>query len=372
MPDQLQPTTADAIDLAADAAAQRRRGPLRPGRPGGEHAPRLPVGLARVHQLVRRAHGLEALPATAAAITGYLTDLAGHGAKVGTMSRRLSAIRFAHRLRDLPDPTENARVVAVWEGIRRTHTTRPEQATPLMPPQLWDVLDACPTTKTWKDKEPTGRAEPGRPPGPGADPGRVRRRAAPQRARRPRRRPTSPSTPTVWSSSSPGPRPTSAATSTRSSSSPAAPSPAAAPSPPSRPGSTPPASPTGPCSGPSAKATAPSTGGSPPASVNTIVQTAVDPRRAGRTPARTAATPPTASAPGSSPTPTPAAPPTAPSPTRPGTGPCTPSAPTSASTPPGTTTPPPRWGCRRSCVYTWRLCPWVRQVVRSALAYTAT
>ncbi|HEX5877563.1 MAG TPA: hypothetical protein VF468_04440, partial [Actinomycetota bacterium] len=77
--------------------------------------------------------------------------LAGHGAKVGTMSRRLSAIRFAHRLRDLPDPTENARVVAVWEGIRRTHTTRPDQATPLMPPQLWDVLDACPTTKAWKD-----------------------------------------------------------------------------------------------------------------------------------------------------------------------------------------------------------------------------
>jgi integrase len=49
-----------------------------------------------------------------------------------------------------PDPTENARVVAVWEGIRRTHATRPDQATPLMPPLLWDVLDACPTTKTWK------------------------------------------------------------------------------------------------------------------------------------------------------------------------------------------------------------------------------
>ena len=64
----------------------------------------------------------EPLPAAAAAISAYLTTLAGHGAKVGTMSRRLSAIRFAHRLRDLPDPTENARVVAVWEGIRRTHT----------------------------------------------------------------------------------------------------------------------------------------------------------------------------------------------------------------------------------------------------------
>lgn len=68
------------------------------------------------------------------------------------MSRRLSAIKFAHRLRDLPDPTENARVVAVWEGIRREHTTKPDRARPLMPPQLWDVLEACPTTKTFKAK----------------------------------------------------------------------------------------------------------------------------------------------------------------------------------------------------------------------------
>lgn len=47
-------------------------------------------------------HAHEPLPASAAAT--YLTELAGHGAKVGTMSRRLSAIRFAHRLHDLPDP----------------------------------------------------------------------------------------------------------------------------------------------------------------------------------------------------------------------------------------------------------------------------
>lgn len=93
--------------------------------------------------------GHDAFPATPAAVAGYLTALAGHGAAVGTMSRRLSAIRFAHRLRDLPDPTENARVVAVWEGIRRTHGAPPVQATPLMPPELFDVLAACPTTKRW-------------------------------------------------------------------------------------------------------------------------------------------------------------------------------------------------------------------------------
>ena len=42
--------------------------------------------------------------------------LALAGARVGTMSRRLSAIKFAHRTADLPDPTDNARVIAVWEG----------------------------------------------------------------------------------------------------------------------------------------------------------------------------------------------------------------------------------------------------------------
>lgn len=92
------------------------------------------------------------LPASAATITGYLTALAQAGAKVGTMSRRLSAIRFAHQLRDMPDPTSNARVVAVWEGIRRTHGAPVDQSKPLMPPELFDVLAACPSQKVWKTK----------------------------------------------------------------------------------------------------------------------------------------------------------------------------------------------------------------------------
>ncbi|MGH4006619.1 MAG: site-specific integrase [Pseudonocardiaceae bacterium] len=72
-------------------------------------------------------HRLEPLAAGAATISGYLTELARAGAKVGTMSRRLSAIRFAHQLRDLPDPTTGARVVAVWEGIRRKHGAPPDR-----------------------------------------------------------------------------------------------------------------------------------------------------------------------------------------------------------------------------------------------------
>lgn len=98
------------------------------------------------------------LPGSGEAISSYLTFLAGHGAKVGTMSRRLSALKFAHQLRDLPDPTRNARVVAVWEGIRRVHGAPPDQAAPLMPPELWQVVDACPTERTWAN--PKRPAEP--------------------------------------------------------------------------------------------------------------------------------------------------------------------------------------------------------------------
>lgn len=97
-------------------------------------------------------HRLDPLSAEAATISCYLTELARAGARVGTMSRRLSAIRFAHQLRNLPDPTTGARVVAVWEGIRRTHGAPPEQADALMPPELLDVLDACPLTKVWKTR----------------------------------------------------------------------------------------------------------------------------------------------------------------------------------------------------------------------------
>jgi hypothetical protein len=45
-------------------------------------------------------------------------------------------------------------VAAVWEGIRRTHGAPPDQAAPLMPPALFDVLDHCPQIKVWKTRLP--------------------------------------------------------------------------------------------------------------------------------------------------------------------------------------------------------------------------
>ncbi len=88
--------------------------------------------------------GRSALPATPATLSAYLTYLAGHGAKVPTMSRRLSSIAYAHRFAGQANPVDSPRVHAVWEGIRRERAQPVDQAPALMPPVLWDVLAALP------------------------------------------------------------------------------------------------------------------------------------------------------------------------------------------------------------------------------------
>jgi hypothetical protein len=91
-------------------------------------------------------------PAPPAAVSGYLTALARAGAKVSTMSRRMAAVRFFHALQDLPDPTSPARVTTVWEGIRRVHGAPPDQAPPLMPPQLFDLVAATAITRDFRTR----------------------------------------------------------------------------------------------------------------------------------------------------------------------------------------------------------------------------
>lgn len=95
--------------------------------------------------------GLVALPCAPSTLSGYLTELADAGAKVGTMNRRRSAIRLAHTVARHADPCTHPRVEAVWDGIRREHGRAPDQSLPLMPPLLLRVIDACPSEKPWKD-----------------------------------------------------------------------------------------------------------------------------------------------------------------------------------------------------------------------------
>ena len=84
------------------------------------------------------------LPSDAGTVSGYLINLAAHGAKVTTMGRRLSSIAYAHRFAGVTNPVEAPRVQAVWEGIRRERAQPTDQAPALMPPVLWDVLAALP------------------------------------------------------------------------------------------------------------------------------------------------------------------------------------------------------------------------------------
>lgn len=85
------------------------------------------------------------MPAAADTVSSYLTYLTRHGAKVPTMSRRLSSIAYAHRFAGYPNPVDTPRVHAVWEGIRREQSQPVDQAPPLMPPVLWEVIEALPT-----------------------------------------------------------------------------------------------------------------------------------------------------------------------------------------------------------------------------------
>ncbi|TXR55756.1 hypothetical protein [Quadrisphaera setariae] len=73
------------------------------------------------------AHDADPMPATPSALTGNLVALAQAGARVGTLSRRLSSIKFAHASAGHPAPATHPRVITVWEGIRRVHGAPPSR-----------------------------------------------------------------------------------------------------------------------------------------------------------------------------------------------------------------------------------------------------
>src|SRR5262249_50957772 len=66
------------------------------------------------------ARGISALPATAAALCGFLADEAAAGRRASTLGRRLAAIGYFHRAAGHETPTGDEKVKAVLSGIRRT------------------------------------------------------------------------------------------------------------------------------------------------------------------------------------------------------------------------------------------------------------
>lgn len=65
-------------------------------------------------------YGFQSLPASPAAVAGFLAQEAQAGRAASTIGRRCAAIRYAHKLADLPDPTDNGEVRAVMVGVRRS------------------------------------------------------------------------------------------------------------------------------------------------------------------------------------------------------------------------------------------------------------
>jgi site-specific recombinase XerD len=74
----------------------------------------------RIFGIWCRARGLSPLPASAAAVCGFLADEASAGRRASTLGRRLAAIRYYHRVASHEAPTSDEKVKAVLSGIRRT------------------------------------------------------------------------------------------------------------------------------------------------------------------------------------------------------------------------------------------------------------
>ena len=74
-----------------------------------------------------RVSPVEPLPATPATVVLYITAVAAKGLKPSTIRRRLASISVAHQVAGFETPTTDARVRAVWSGIRRHQGMAPRK-----------------------------------------------------------------------------------------------------------------------------------------------------------------------------------------------------------------------------------------------------
>ncbi|MEW4339710.1 site-specific integrase [Chromobacterium vaccinii] len=90
-------------------------------------------------------YALASTPAGPDTVALFLADQAQAGFAVVTLSRRLAAIRYAHRLQALPSPTEHAMVRDTLAGIARRHGSLPRnQKQPLTDHEVALLLRDCP------------------------------------------------------------------------------------------------------------------------------------------------------------------------------------------------------------------------------------
>jgi site-specific recombinase XerD len=91
-----------------------------------------------------------ALPANPAAIAAYLAHLADHGRGSSTISRRLAAIGYAHKLKGLDNPANAETVRATLRGIRRRLGTAVTRKAPATARALTAMLAQIPDSLTGK------------------------------------------------------------------------------------------------------------------------------------------------------------------------------------------------------------------------------
>lgn len=92
----------------------------------------------------RARSNLEPLGASPEAVAAFLAGQASAGVRPSTLTRRLAAISYAHRLAGLPSPAAHEAVRAVLRGIRRKMGTAPKQKAPATAERVAAMLDAIP------------------------------------------------------------------------------------------------------------------------------------------------------------------------------------------------------------------------------------
>ena len=93
----------------------------------------------------RGGRGVEPLGVSPDLVGAYLAGQTLAGVKPSTLTRRLAAIGYAHKLAGLPSPTGHEAVRAVLRGIRRTVGAATAPKAPATADRIADMLAAVPT-----------------------------------------------------------------------------------------------------------------------------------------------------------------------------------------------------------------------------------
>ena len=90
--------------------------------------------------------GVNPLPASPFTVAAFIAAEATAGARASTLSRKLAAIRYAHRLAGVASPTDVEQVKAVLRGVRRDQGSAPHQKAPATADRVSDMLAKTPDT----------------------------------------------------------------------------------------------------------------------------------------------------------------------------------------------------------------------------------